>query len=209
MRMVATTATGLAKMEVPVHGIGDQADLNNPAEGGLGADPPALPGRRGNFEIAQGETTSASARPFTAVFTRSSRGRTELRPGSFPKDNDKGRDHRPRQRFHQRAQAHVGSGVGPDTPHPPCRFNAGLLKFNVSHPDLAKPRTRMAIRSTTADPSKSASTRRTCSEICASCRPTKSKLSFKAPSAAATGRAGGLGTIRQVLLPAVPLRLVD
>lgn len=204
MRMVATNGHRLAKMEVPVHGTGDQADLIIP--------PKALEQIRRLFpaeeelEVAQGENHLGFRSPFTSVFTRLIEGPYPSYDQVIPKDNDK--------IVTIDKVAFISalkrmSVVASDQTHRiRLSFNAGMLKFNVSTPDLGEAQDEMAIRYN-GDPLEIGFNAAYLLEILRFLPTEEVKLSFKAPERAATIEPEGWNDPAKYLCLLMPLRLVD
>jgi hypothetical protein len=141
MRMVATNGHRLAKMEVGVSG-GQKADLIIP--------PKALDQIRRLFaaeeelEVAQGENHLGFRSPFTSVFTRLIEGPYPGYEQVIPKDNDK---YAILDKAAFTSALKRMSVVASDQTHRiRLSFNAGMLKFSVSTPDLGEAQDELPIR---------------------------------------------------------------
>ena len=141
MRMVATNGHRLAKMEVGVSG-GQKSDLIIP--------PKALDQIRRLFaaeeelEVAQGENHLGFRSPFTSVFTRLIEGPYPGYEQVIPKDNDK---YAILDKAAFMSALKRMSVVASDQTHRiRLSFNAGMVKFSVSTPDLGEAQDELPIR---------------------------------------------------------------
>lgn len=204
MRMVATNGHRLAKMEVPVHGTGENADLIIPPKA-LQQISKLFPPEE-ELEVAQGENHLGFRSPFTAVYTRLIEGPYPSYDQVIPKDNDK-------IVIIDKA-AFISalkrmSVVASDQTHRiRLSFNAGMLKFNVSTPDLGEAQDEMAIRYN-GDPLEIGFNAAYLLEILRFLPTDEVKVSFKAPERAATIEPEGWNDPAKYLCLLMPLRLVD
>ncbi len=203
MRMVATNGHRLAKMEVPVSG-GQKADLIIP--------PKALDQIRRLFaaeeelEVAQGENHLGFRSPFTSVFTRLIEGPYPGYEQVIPKDNDK-------YAILDKA-AFTGalkrmSVVASDQTHRiRLSFNAGMLKFSVSTPDLGEAQDELPIRFE-GDPLDIGFNAAYLLEILRYLPTDEVRMTFRAPERASTIEPEGWSDAAKYLCLLMPLRLVD
>ena len=203
MRMVATNGHRLAKMEVPVSG-GQKADLIIP--------PKALDQIRRLFaaeeelEVAQGENHLGFRSPFTSVFTRLIEGPYPGYEQVIPKDNDK-------YAILDKA-AFTGalkrmSVVASDQTHRiRLSFNAGMLKFSVSTPDLGEAQDELPIRYD-GDPLDIGFNAAYLLEILRQMPTEEVRMTFRAPERASTLEPEGWTDPTKYLCLLMPLRLVD
>ncbi|MFN9309263.1 DNA polymerase III subunit beta, partial [Gemmatimonas sp.] len=135
MRMVATNGHRLAKMELPV-------EASSAPPGDLIVPPKALEQIRRLFpaeeelEIARGENHLGFRSPFTSVYTRLVEGPYPNYEQVIPKDND-------RYAIADKASLTQAlkrmSVIASDQTHRiKMSFNAGMLKFSVTTPDLGE-----------------------------------------------------------------------
>src|SRR5512140_2468509 len=143
MRMVATNGHRLARMEIPI-------DAGKVPASDLIIPPKALEQIRRLFpaeeelEVARGENHLGFRSPFTAVFTRLIEGPYPNYDQVIPKDNDKVVTIDKAAFISALKRMSV---VASDQTHRiRLSFNAGMLKFNVSTPDLGEAQDEMAIR---------------------------------------------------------------
>ncbi|MBX9929620.1 MAG: DNA polymerase III subunit beta [Gemmatimonadaceae bacterium] len=203
MRMVATNGHRLAKMEVPVKG-GKQTDLIIP--------PKALEQIRRLFpaeeelEVAQGENHLGFRSPFTSVYTRLIEGPYPGYDQVIPKDNDK-------VALLDKA-AFISalkrmSVVASDQTHRiRLSFNAGMLKFAVSTPDLGEAQDELPIRYT-GDPIEIGFNAAYLLEILRYLPTDEVRMTFRAPERASTVEPEGWTDPSKYLTLLMPLRLVD
>lgn len=203
MRMVATNGHRLAKMEVPVTGA-QKADLIIP--------PKALEQIRRLFpaeeqlEVAQGENHLGFRSPFTSVYTRLIEGPYPSYDQVIPKDNDK-------YAILDRA-AFTGalkrmSVVASDQTHRiRLSFNAGMLKFSVSTPDLGEAQDELPIRYD-GDPLDIGFNAAYLLEILRYMPTDEVRMTFRAPERASTLSPEGWSDPAKYLCLLMPLRLVD
>jgi DNA polymerase-3 subunit beta len=203
MRMVATNGHRLAKMEVAVKS-GQKADLIIP--------PKALEQIRRLFpaeeqlEIAQGENHLGFRSPFTSVYTRLIEGPYPGYEQVIPKDNDK---------FAILDRAAFTSAlkrmsvVASDQTHRiRLSFNAGMLKFSVSTPDLGEAQDELPIRYD-GDPMDIGFNAAYLLEILRYLPTDEVRMTFRAPERASTVEPEGWSDPAKYLCLLMPLRLVD
>lgn len=205
MRMVATNGHRLAKMDVPVKTAGMQSsDLIIP--------PKALEQIRRLFpaeeelEVAQGENHLGFRSPFTSVFTRLIEGPYPSYDQVIPRDNDKVAI------LDKTAFASAlkrMSVVASDQTHRiRLSFNAGMLKFSVSTPDLGEAQDELSVRYD-GDPLDIGFNAAYLLEILRYMPTDEVKMTFKAPERAATIEPEGWSDPAKYLALLMPLRLVD
>ena len=204
MRMVATNGHRLAKMEVQAKSAGDQADLIIP--------PKALEQIRRLFpaeeelEVAQGENHLGFRSPFTSVFTRLIEGPYPSYDQVIPKDNDKIVTLDKAALISALKRMSV---VASDQTHRiRMSFNAGMLKFNVSTPDLGEAQDEMAIRYN-GDPLEIGFNAAYLLEILKYIPTDEVRMTFKGPERAATCEPVGWDDAASYMTLVMPLRLVD
>lgn len=203
MRMVATNGHRLAKMEVPVSG-GQKADLIIP--------PKALEQIRRLFaaeeelEVAQGENHLGFRSPFTSVFTRLIEGPYPGYEQVIPKDNDK---YAILDKAAFTSALKRMSVVASDQTHRiRLSFNAGMLKFSVSTPDLGEAQDELPIRYD-GDPLDIGFNAVYLLEILRYMPTEEVRMTFRAPERAATLEPEGWSDPSKYLCLLMPLRLVD
>jgi DNA polymerase-3 subunit beta len=203
MRMVATNGHRLAKMEVPVSG-GQKADLIIP--------PKALDQIRRLFpaeeelEVAQGENHLGFRSPFTSVFTRLIEGPYPGYEQVIPKDNDK---YAILDRAAFTSALKRMSVVASDQTHRiRLSFNAGMLKFSVSTPDLGEAQDELPIRYD-GDPLDIGFNATYLLEILRQMPTDEVRMTFRAPERASTLEPEGWTDPSKYLCLLMPLRLVD
>jgi DNA polymerase-3 subunit beta len=203
MRMVATNGHRLAKMEVPVSG-GQKADLIIP--------PKALDQIRRLFpaeeelEVAQGENHLGFRSPFTSVFTRLIEGPYPGYEQVIPKDNDK---YAILDRAAFTSALKRMSVVASDQTHRiRLSFNAGMLKFSVSTPDLGEAQDELPIRYD-GDPLDIGFNAAYLLEILRQMPTDEVRMTFRAPERASTLEPEGWTDPSKYLCLLMPLRLVD
>jgi DNA polymerase III subunit beta len=203
MRMVATNGHRLAKMEIGVSG-GQKSDLIIP--------PKALEQIRRLFpaeeelEVAQGENHLGFRSPFTSVFTRLIEGPYPAYEQVIPKDNDK-------VAILDRAAFTSAlkrmSVVASDQTHRiRLSFNAGMLKFSVSTPDLGEAQDELPIRYD-GDPLDIGFNAAYLLEILRYLPTDEVRMTFRAPERASTIEPEGWSDPAKYLCLLMPLRLVD
>ncbi|MCE9602178.1 MAG: DNA polymerase III subunit beta [Gemmatimonadetes bacterium] len=203
MRMVATNGHRLAKMEVPVSG-GQKADLIIP--------PKALEQIRRLFaaeeelEVAQGENHLGFRSPFTSVFTRLIEGPYPGYEQVIPKDNDK---YAILDKAAFTSALKRMSVVASDQTHRiRLSFNAGMLKFSVSTPDLGEAQDELPIRYD-GDPLDIGFNAAYLLEILRQMPTEEVRMTFRAPERASTLEPEGWADPTKYLCLLMPLRLVD
>lgn len=203
MRMVATNGHRLAKMEVSV-AAAQKADLIIP--------PKALEQIRRLFapeeelEIAQGENHLGFRSPFTSVFTRLIEGPYPGYEQVIPKDNDK---YAILDRSAFTSALKRMSVVASDQTHRiRLSFNAGMLKFSVSTPDLGEAQDELPIRYD-GDPLDIGFNASYLLEILRYMPTDELRMTFRAPERAATIEPEGWSDTAAYLCLLMPLRLVD
>jgi DNA polymerase-3 subunit beta len=204
MRMVATNGHRLAKMDVPVKLAGSNSDLIIP--------PKALEQIRRLFpaeeelEVAQGENHLGFRSPFTAVYTRLIEGPYPGYDQVIPKENDK------IAWLDKTAFASAlkrMSVVASDHTHRiRLSFNAGMVKFSVSTPDLGEAQDELPVRFT-GDPLDIGFIAEYLLEILRYMPTDEVRMTFKAPERAATIEPEGWSDPSTYLCLLMPLRLVD
>ena len=203
MRMVATNGHRLAKMEVPVSG-GQKSDLIIP--------PKALEQIRRLFaaeeelEVAQGENHLGFRSPFTSVFTRLIEGPYPGYEQVIPKDNDK---YAILDKSAFTSALKRMSVVASDQTHRiRLSFNAGMLKFSVSTPDLGEAQDELPIRYD-GDPLDIGFNAAYLLEILRYMPTEEVRMTFRAPERASTLEPEGWSDPSKYLCLLMPLRLVD
>lgn len=203
MRMVATNGHRLAKMEVPVK-AGQKADLIIP--------PKALEQIRRLFpaeeelEVAQGENHLGFRSPFTSVYTRLIEGPYPGYEQVIPKDNDK---YAIVDRAALVSALRRMSVVASDQTHRiRLSFNAGMLKFSVSTPDLGEAQDELPIRYE-GDPLDIGFNAAYLLEILRYMPTDEVRMTFRAPERASTIEPEGWSDAAKYLCLLMPLRLVD
>lgn len=205
MRMVATNGHRLARMDVPV-----QASTAPP--GDLIVPPKALDQVRRLFpaeeelEIARGENHLGFRSPFTSVFTRLVEGPYPNYEQVIPKDND---------RICLADKASLTSAlkrmsvIASDQTHRiRMSFNAGMLKFSVTTPDLGEAQDELPVQFN-GDQLDIGFNATYLLEILRYMPTEQVKLTFKAPERAATIEPEGWDDPAKYLCLVMPLRLMD
>jgi DNA polymerase-3 subunit beta len=204
MRMVATNGHRLAKMDRPAQGRSDPAELIVP--------PKALEQIRRLFpaeeelEIARGDNHLAFRSPYTSVYSRLIEGPYPNYDQVIPQDND-------RVAYLDKA-AFTGalkrmSIVASDQTHRiRLSFNAGMVKFSVSTPDLGEGQDELPTRFT-GDPLDIGFNAAYLIEILRYIPTDEVKMTFKAPERAATIEPEGWNEPGKYVCLLMPLRLVD
>ena len=146
MRMVATNGHRLAKMELPVagtHGAGERSDR---AAQGARADPPTVSRRRGARDRARRQPPRLPLAVHRGVHAPHRRAVSELRAG-----DSEGQ----RSSYALADKAALTSAlkrmsvIASDQTHRiKLSFNAGMLKFSVTTPDLGEAQDELPIRYT-------------------------------------------------------------
>jgi len=203
MRMVATNGHRLAKMEVSVSG-GQKADLIIP--------PKALDQIRRLFaaeeelEVAQGENHLGFRSPFTSVFTRLIEGPYPGYEQVIPKDNDK---YAILDKSAFTSALKRMSVVASDQTHRiRLSFNAGMVKFSVSTPDLGEAQDELPIRYE-GDQLDIGFNAAYLLEILRQMPTEEVRMTFRAPERASTIEPEGWNETAKYLCLLMPLRLVD
>ncbi len=203
MRMVATNGHRLAKMEVGVSG-GQKSDLIIP--------PKALEQIRRLFaaeeelEVAQGENHLGFRSPFTSVFTRLIEGPYPGYEQVIPKDNDK---YAIVDKVAFTSALKRMSVVASDQTHRiRLSFNAGMVKFSVSTPDLGEAQDELPIRYE-GDPLDIGFNAAYLLEILRQMPTEEVRMTFRAPERASTIEPEGWNDSSKYLCLLMPLRLVD
>lgn len=203
MRMVATNGHRLAKMEVSVSG-GQRTDLIIP--------PKALDQIRRLFaaeeelEVAQGENHLGFRSPFTSVFTRLIEGPYPGYEQVIPKDNDK---YAILDRSAFTSALKRMSVVASDQTHRiRLSFNAGMVKFSVSTPDLGEAQDELPIRYE-GDQLDIGFNAAYLLEILRQMPTDEVRMTFRAPERASTIEPEGWNDSAKYLCLLMPLRLVD
>lgn len=204
MRMVATNGHRLAKMEVPGRTAGTTSDLIIP--------PKALEQIRRLFpaeeelEVAQGENHLGFRSPFTAVYTRLIEGPYPSYDQVIPKDNDK---YAILDKSAFASALKRMSVVASDQTHRiRLSFNAAMVKFSVSTPDLGDAQDEMPVRFV-GDPLDIGFNATYLLEILRYMPTDEVRMTFKAPERAATIEPEGWSDPTKYLCLLMPLRLVD
>jgi len=205
MRMVSTNGHRLAKMELPIASEGaPSSDMIVP--------PKALDQIRRLFpaeeelEIARGENHLAFRSPFTSVFTRLIEGPYPNYEQVIPKDNEK-------SAICDKASLTSAlkrmSVIASDQTHRiKLSFNAGMLKFAVTTPDLGEAADELPVRYD-GDPLDIGFNAAYLLEILRYMPTEEIKLTFKAPERAATIEPVDWKQKGEYLCLVMPLRLVD
>ena len=205
MRMVATNGHRLAKMEVAVKTAGGtSSDLIIP--------PKALEQIRRLFpaeeelEVAQGDNHVGFRSPFTAVYTRLIEGPYPNYDQVIPRDNDR---YAIVDRTALTGALRRMSVVASDQTHRiRMSFNAAMLKFSVSTPDLGEAQDELPIRYE-GDPMDIGFNAAYLLEILRYMPTDEIRLTFKAPERAATIEPEGWTDSAKYMCLLMPLRLVD
>ena len=203
MRMVATNGHRLAKMEVGVSAA-QKADLIIP--------PKALDQIRRLFaaeeelEVAQGENHLGFRSPFTSVFTRLIEGPYPGYEQVIPKDNDK---YAILDKAAFMSALKRMSVVASDQTHRiRLSFNAGMVKFSVSTPDLGEAQDELPIRYE-GDQLDIGFNAAYLLEILRQMPTEEVRMTFRAPERASTIEPEGWTDPAKYLCLLMPLRLVD
>lgn len=205
MRMVATNGHRLAKMEIGI-------DLRQAPAGDLIVPPKALEQIRRLFpaeeelEIARGDNHLGFRSPFTSVFTRLVEGPYPNYEQVIPKDND-------RVCIADKA-ALAGalkrmSVIASDQTHRiKMSFNAAMVKFSVTTPDLGEAQDELPVQYT-GDPLDIGFNATYLLEILRNMPSEQVRLTLKAPERAATIEPEGWNDPAKYLCLVMPLRLMD
>jgi DNA polymerase-3 subunit beta len=205
MRMVATNGHRLAKMELPV-------EASSAPPGDLIVPPKALEQIRRLFpaeeelEIARGDNHLGFRSPFTSVFTRLVEGPYPNYEQVIPKDND-------RYALADKAALTQAlkrmSVIASDQTHRiKMSFNAGMLKFSVTTPDLGEASDELPVNYT-GDQLDIGFNATYLLEILRFMPTEQVRLTFKAPERAATIEPEGWDDPAKYLCLVMPLRLMD
>jgi DNA polymerase-3 subunit beta len=205
MRMVATNGHRLARMDLPI------SDTSAPSSD-LIVPPKALEQVRRLFpaeeelEIARGDNHLGFRSPFTAVFTRLIEGPYPNYEQVIPKDNDK---HCMLDKAALAGALKRMSVIASDQTHRiKLSFNAGMLKFAVTTPDLGEAADELSINYD-GDPLEIGFNAAYLLEILRYMPTDEIKLTFKAPERAATIEPQGWDSNADYLCLVMPLRLMD
>ncbi len=205
MRMVATNGHRLAKMETALEGsTAPSSDLIVP--------PKALEQIRRLFpaeeelEIARGDNHIGFRSPFTAVYTRLIEGPYPNYEQVIPKDNDKSclLD----KAAFVSALKRMSVIASDQTHRIKLSFNAGMLKFSVTTPDLGEANDELPINYD-GDPLDIGFNASYLLEILRQMPTDEIKLTFKAPERAATIEPHAWSDPAVYLCLVMPLRLMD
>lgn len=205
MRMVSTNGHRLARMQLPVKSSGAPS-------GDLIVPPKALEQIRRLFpaeeelEIARGENHLGFRSPFTAVYTRLIEGPYPNYEQVIPKDNDK-------VAICDKASLASAlkrmSVIASDQTHRiKLSFNAGMLKFAVTTPDLGEAADELPVRYE-GDPLEIGFNAAYLLEILRNMPTDEVKMTFQAPERAATVEPVDWKEKGEYLCLVMPLRLVD
>jgi DNA polymerase-3 subunit beta len=205
MRMVATNGHRLAKMELPIEGSTAPA-------GDLIIPPKALEQIRRLFpaeeelEIARGDNHLGFRSPFTSVFTRLVEGPYPNYEQVIPKDNDR---HCIADRVALTAALKRMSVIASDQTHRiKLSFNAGMLKFSVTTPDLGEAADELPVNYV-GDQLDIGFNATYLLEILRFMPTEQVRLTFKAPERAATIEPEAWDDPAKYLCLVMPLRLMD
>lgn len=205
MRMVATNGHRLARMELPIPGTAaPPSDLIVP--------PKALEQVRRLFpaeeelEIARGDNHLGFRSPFTTVYTRLIEGPYPNYEQVIPKDNDKScvLD----KGAFTSALKRMSVIASDQTHRIKLSFNAGMLKFAVTTPDLGEAADELPI-AYDGDPLDIGFNAAYLLEILRYMPTDEVKLTFKAPERAATIEPSNWDGAADYLCLVMPLRLMD
>jgi len=204
MRMVATNGHRLAKMDVPVKTAAQTSDLIIP--------PKALEQIRRLFaaeedlEVAQGENHVGFRSPFTAIYTRLIEGPYPSYDQVIPRENDK---YAILDKVALVGALKRMSVVASDQTHRiRLSFNAAMLKFSVSTPDLGEAQDELPVRFS-GDPLDIGFNAAYLLEILRYMPTDEVRMTFKAPERATTVEPEGWTDKAKYLCLLMPLRLVD
>jgi DNA polymerase-3 subunit beta len=205
MRMVATNGHRLAKMDIQVKtASAPTSDLIIP--------PKALEQIRRLFaaeeelEVAQGENHVGFRSPFTAVYTRVIEGPYPSYDQVIPRENDK---YAILDKLAFAGALKRMSVVASDQTHRiRLSFNAAMLKFSVSTPDLGEAQDELPVRFE-GDPLDIGFNAAYLLEILRYMPTDEVRMTFKAPERAATIEPEGWSDPAKYLCLLMPLRLVD
>lgn len=204
MRMVATNGHRLARMELPVSGGADSAELIVP--------PKALELVRRLFdpseeiEVARTENHLGFQSGQTRVFTRLIEGPYPNYEQVIPRENDKIATV-DRQTL-AAALRRVGVVASDQTHRVRLAFSGGTLRFSVNTPDLGEAHDEIAV-SYQGDPLEIGFNANYLLEILKYMPTDEVRLTFKAPERAATVEPVGWDDPASYLCLVMPLRLID
>jgi DNA polymerase-3 subunit beta len=204
MRMVATNGHRLAKMDRPATGRSEPSDLIVPPKA-LEQVKRLFPAEE-DLEIARGDNHISFRSPFTSVYSRLIEGPYPNYDQVIPRDND-------RVAYLDKV-AFAGalkrmSVVASDQTHRiRLSFNAGMVKFSVSTPDLGEAQDDLPARFS-GDPLDIGFNAAYLLEILRYIPTDEIKMTFKAPERAATIEPEGWSEPGAYLTLLMPLRLVD
>lgn len=205
MRMVATNGHRLARMEVPV-------EVSNAPPGDLIVPPKALEQIRRLFpaeeelEIARGDNHIGFRSPFTSVFTRLVEGPYPNYEQVIPKDND--RVCLVDKSALASALKRMSIIASDQTHRIKMSFNAAMLRFSVTTPDLGEASDELPVNYT-GDPLDIGFNATYMLDILRFMPTEQVRLTFKAPERAATIEPEGWDDPAQYLCLVMPLRLMD
>ena len=205
MRMVATNGHRLAKMDVSVKtASAPTSDLIIPPKA-LDQIHKLFPAEE-ELEVAQGENHLGFRSPFTTVFTRLIEGPYPSYDQVIPRDNDK---YAVIDKVALTGALKRMAVVASDQTHRiRLSFNAGMLKFSVSTPDLGEAQDELPVRYT-GDPMDIGFNATYMLEILRFIPTEEVRMTFKAPERAATIEPEGWTDSAKYLCLLMPLRLVD
>lgn len=205
MRMVATNGHRLAKMETPI--VASSAPASD-----LIVPPKALEQVRRLFpaeeelEVARGENHIGFRSPLTAVYTRLIEGPYPNYDQVIPRDNDK---YAIADKVALISALKRMSVIASDQTHRiRMAFNAGMLKFSVTTPDLGEAQDELPIRYD-GDPLEIGFNASYLLEILRFMPTDEIRLTFKAPERAATVEPEGWTDSATYMCLVMPLRLMD
>jgi DNA polymerase-3 subunit beta len=205
MRMVATNGHRLAKMELPVEGTGaPPGDLIVPPKA-LDQIKRLFPAEE-ELEIARGDNHLGFRSPFTSVFTRLVEGPYPNYEQVIPKDNDRVCL---ADKIALSSALKRMSVIASDQTHRiKMSFNAGMLKFSVTTPDLGEAQDELPVQYD-GDQLDIGFNATYMLEILRYMPTEQIRLTFKAPERAATIEPEGWDDPAKYLCLVMPLRLMD
>ena len=205
MRMVATNGHRLAKMELPVEGTGaPPGDLIVPPKA-LDQIKRLFPAEE-ELEIARGDNHLGFRSPFTSVFTRLVEGPYPNYEQVIPKDND--RVCLADKTALSSALKRMSVIASDQTHRIKMSFNAGMLKFSVTTPDLGEAQDELPVQYD-GDQLDIGFNATYMLEILRYMPTEQIRLTFKAPERAATIEPEGWDDPAKYLCLVMPLRLMD
>ena len=205
MRMVATNGHRLAKMELPVEGAGaPPGDLIVPPKA-LDQIKRLFPAEE-ELEIARGDNHLGFRSPFTSVFTRLVEGPYPNYEQVIPKDND--RVCLADKTALSSALKRMSVIASDQTHRIKMSFNAGMLKFSVTTPDLGEAQDELPVQYD-GDQLDIGFNATYLLEILRYMPTEQIRLTFKAPERAATIEPEGWDDPAKYLCLVMPLRLMD